>query len=168
MIWSILLASGVEVSPSYQTLALIEKCAMSPASCTEGHVRLVGGDNAGLVDGRVELCLGGRYGAVCSDHWDNNAASVLCREREQSPYGPSITHTTIHVLYCASNPGAIPVREPLFTDVAVPILVNGLSCDGNEDSIANCTYNQDSCGPFNEAGVVCQGQSIDNKPDVNC
>ena len=60
------------------------------ALCSEGHVRLRASEefeNDGLEDGRVEVCVGGRYGAVCDDFWDRRDAAVVCRQWGQSPYG---------------------------------------------------------------------------------
>ena len=75
-------------------------CTFVPiASCIEGTVRLRTSDDdytqpdferyidGELSVGRVEVCIGGRYGTVCDDFWDNQDASVVCRQRGFSPYG---------------------------------------------------------------------------------
>ena len=45
---------------------------------TDGDIRLVGGREEG--EGRLELCRGGEWGAICNQGWDLVDAEVACRQ----------------------------------------------------------------------------------------
>ena len=53
--------------------------------CENGEIRRLAVHN-GL--GRVEICIGGVWGTICSDaQWDNKDAGVACRQLGYSQYG---------------------------------------------------------------------------------
>ena len=113
------------------------------ASCIEGTVILRLGEDEALstqylIDGelsvgRVEACIGGRFGAICSEVWDNQDASVICRQLGFSPYGKFfISHIyyiwsilwTITLLikenyYCLHNKTIINLLFNLYVKVLV-------------------------------------------------
>ena len=45
-----------------------------------GELRLVNGNQTGGLEGRVEICFGGRWGTVCDDPWNYYNAEVVCRQ----------------------------------------------------------------------------------------
>ena len=56
-----------------------------------------------LSRGRIEVCNGTAYEAVCADGWDYNDASVACRELGFSPYGMFIIRYLGNITYLCIN-----------------------------------------------------------------
>lgn len=53
-------------------------CNNNLLGCTEGEVRLVGGEDH--LEGRVEICQNDEWGTVCNQVWNTTEASVICRQ----------------------------------------------------------------------------------------
>ena len=61
-------------------LVLLKNSLRQLLDCRDGSVRLVDGDNYNATAGRVEYCVGGRWGTVCGYKWGVNDATVVCRQ----------------------------------------------------------------------------------------
>ena len=48
-----------------------------------------------LARGRIEVCIGGRYGTICDNNWSSQDASVICSQLGFSAYGN--IHVTIEL-----------------------------------------------------------------------
>ena len=55
--------------------------SLGTEQCATGDVRLMDGNAASAVAGRVEVCYDGIWGTVCDNNeWDGRDASVVCRK----------------------------------------------------------------------------------------
>ena len=106
----------------------------------EGAIRLVNCTNA--ADGTVEVCIGGRYGTVCDDRWDELDARVVCRDLGYSG-------------------GAVPLKQAFFGgSPSRPIHLDNVRCSGSETSLLSCAANPvgvNNCDHSEDAGVKCNG-----------
>ena len=113
------------------------------ACSVEYGIRLVNGSSA--TEGTVEVCIGGRYGTVCDDHWDELDASVVCRQLGYSG-------------------GAVPLKQAFFgSNLSRPIYLDNVGCDGSETSLLNCAANEvgiNNCDHSEDAGVRCNGMLL--------
>ena len=55
--------------------------------CVDGDVRLIPHNSYTALNGRVEVCVNGTWGTICSDFFDDKDASVVCKQLGYSPYG---------------------------------------------------------------------------------
>ena len=72
------------------------RCRFYMYVCCGGWLPTVGGQceehstglsGIGIGDLRVQMCLDGRFGAVCGDGWGNNEALVACTDAEADSQG---------------------------------------------------------------------------------
>ena len=111
------------------------------------------------------MCIGGSYGTVCRDSWDNQDASVVCRRLGFSPYGERMH--TFALMKCttfyqhAMPTGAVAITSGLFSDTSQSPTVSGVQCTGSEEDLLSCSrstsIDTSRCGLSDDAGVVCQG-----------
>nr|XP_054772376.1 deleted in malignant brain tumors 1 protein-like [Lytechinus pictus] len=107
-------------------------------------VRLVGGDtpNEGRVEvGHVDYYYYYYWGTICSDSWDINDATVVCR--------------------MLGYPGVSSAMKS-FGPGSGNIIFDNVSCDGSETHLTQCNhagYLVHNCDHTEDVGVVCSGQA---------
>ena len=106
---------------------------------TDAEIRLAGGSN--VLQGRVEIMYQGIWGTICDDGWDDNDATVVCRE-----LGYSHGNAT---------------RQAQFGSGTGPVWLRQVGCNGSESKLSHCTHtgasNTPGCSHAQDVGVQCYG-----------
>ena len=101
-------------------------------------------DGSLLSEGRVEVFAFWSWGMVCDDGWDLSDASVVCRQ-------------------LGFRAGALEASSRArFGRSRGLILLDDVSCEGDEDQLAQCTHQGlglHNCHHGEEAGVICNGMA---------
>ena len=113
-------------------------CQASDTLCVSGTMAAV------LVEGRVEVAQGGRFGTVCDDYWTYDGAHVACRQ---------LGHAAGQRAYVRSHFGGAAR--------GVAIWFDDVECSGSEATLADCPRNVGghncSLRHTEDAGIRCLG-----------
>ena len=102
-------------------------------------IRLANGRNE--KEGRVEIYWSNQWCTVCDDLWDDNDATVICKQLGYSRGSARIS------AYFGEGSGLI--------------LLDSINCNGREHNIFMCKYKffgEPDCKHLDDAGVVCYGE----------
>ena len=134
----------------------------------EGSIRLSNG--ADSREGRVEICLNGYWGTVCSTGWNERDALVACTQAGYHTLSKlMVSFIMINYLMCV---GAIPVTNGYFGRGTGPVHMTGVDCTGSEESLTQCSYvngiGATNCYHAKDVGVMCKGNFNINMLIVVC
>ena len=103
-------------------------------------IRLANGRNE--KEGRVEIYWNNQWSTVCDDLWDDNDATVICKQLGYSRGSARVS------AYFGEGSGFI--------------LLDNVNCGGSEFSLFACShgaFGEHNCSHKEDAGVVCFGES---------
>lgn len=106
---------------------------------TDGSVRMNSTSSHNKFTGRVEVFYDGKWGTVCHDNWDRNAANVVCREL------------------------GFKLADRAFTSAAHgegsgPIWLDDVRCSGSETHLHKCNkrkWGDHDCTHKQDASMKC-------------
>ncbi|XP_052762777.1 adhesion G protein-coupled receptor L3-like isoform X1 [Mya arenaria] len=116
---------------------------LEPTFSDDTKVRLVDGPTN--YEGRVEVYINGRWGTICDDHFNADAASVVCRMLHIN-----VTDATV-------------IPEGFYGEGNGTIWLDDVRCLGNESSIADCAHGElgrTDCKHYEDVGVMCATDAI--------
>ena len=145
-LFSLCLAAVVSTEslyPVYSIYALFTYHVDTTDVFKEGDIRLVDGDSDS--EGRLEVYHNELWGTVCDDLFDLDSARVACRQLGFTD-----------VLSWESSFS--------YADANGPIGIHSVQCDGDEESLLNCSFRDDLdtylCFHFEDVRISCSGTYV--------
>ena len=136
---------------------------LSIADCSEGSVRLVGGQNS--LEGRVEVCYSGVWGTVCGTGWGTPDSAVVCRQLGYSPLSKYLISAIIALIEQNLRISFVIaptfLRPPTIPAGSGVIFLNNVACTGLERRVFDCPHSgfeTNSCLHSQDIGVQCSSQ----------
>ncbi|KAL5460317.1 hypothetical protein EMCRGX_G033759 [Ephydatia muelleri] len=128
------------------TTVILSLFASVQMECTDGDIRLNSSSRAaqtlsstfGVKAGRIEVCAAGAWGTVCDDYFTDVDAGVACRQLGYSATGASYEG----LAYFGAGQGQI--------------VLDDVSCTGNETRLFDCSSGSPNCQHYEDVGVICQ------------
>ncbi|KAJ8356536.1 hypothetical protein SKAU_G00193300 [Synaphobranchus kaupii] len=105
-----------------------------------GDLRLAGYEEVQPDRGRVEIYIGGEWGTVCDDLWDERSAGVACRQLGFS-----------HALKASK-------QAEFGESGTLRVLLDDVQCKGTERTLLDCQHagiGTHNCAHYEDAGVIC-------------
>lgn len=107
--------------------------------------------------GRVELCRAGVWGTICDTDWDEDEATVVCRQLGFQETGKALLNCGIFWLTVSSRIDTdTDTDNSEFQQGTGTIHETKYSCNGEESLLIQCDSEGEECHHDDEAGVSCK------------
>ena len=137
------------------------------SNCTDGQLRLSGGDTA--MDGRVEICYGNVWFGVCADaYYSYSISSTVCGALGYSSQG--MKYYVSVCMYLSHYSSDASGHYGSFADLPrLPLIPYEFRCNGDESSLLDCTKYTIRCWSSyyyyyyydrHYYSITCQGEPI--------
>ena len=125
-------------------------------------------DGNSTMEGRVELCTQGLWGAIITSGWSSSDAVVACKQLGL-PWECELDtwcmghYTALMCVTLILLKGAIPDTSNIFGQGTSRIVARYFGCTGAETHLTSCSYSAISLSSgtnyqtYTPAGVICQG-----------
>ena len=136
--------------------------------CIDGGIRIIPSNARSAIKGRVEVCFNGIWGTICSLYWDDQDASVACKQLGYSAEGSTKIFKCIK--FCNTffsgwkhftlTIGALSIGS--YPEHVSDVHIIDISCTGTESSVFDCPHTaaipNQSCPNNADAYIQCNGK----------
>ena len=109
-------------------------------------------------EGRVEVCLEGKWGTVSDDEWSISDAEVVCRQLGYSTQGELLDTCICGNVFKLKRFLVIVYGRAHFGKGIGPVLMSNIACRGSESTLLDCLHSEVTADKSHseDAGVHCQ------------